>query len=148
MEVILKEDCKGLGDKNAVVKVRPGYGRNYLIPKGLALVANEANKKVALENSRQAAHKVTQQQQTAVALAAQVEQLTVEVSAKAGEAGKIFGAITTAQLAEALKAQGIVVDRKAICLDKPIKALGMHEVTLLLHKDITPTLKVKVAAAP
>ena len=147
MEVILKKDFKGLGHKNDTVKVKAGYGRNYLIPQGFAVVANEVNKKIALENIRQAAHKVAKLKEEAEALATQLDQLTMVITAKAGARGKIFGAVTPLQLADALKAQGILVDRKAISFAKPVKELGAHEATLTLHKEVTHTLKFKVVAA-
>jgi large subunit ribosomal protein L9 len=147
MEVILKQDFKGLGYKNNVIKVKPGYGRNYLIPQGFAIVANEINKKIALENSRQAAHKVAMLREEAVALATQLGQLIIEIEAKAGDSGKIFGSITPAQLANALKAQRVVVDHKNIGFSKPIKELGTHEATIILHKDVVCTLAFRVVSA-
>lgn len=147
MEVILKQDFKSLGYKNNIVKVKPGYGRNYLIPQGFAVVANEVNKKIALENARQMAHKVAKHKEEAKAIAVRLDQLTIEIAAKAGDSGKIFGSITSAQLADALKAQRIVVDRKDISLSKPIKALGTHEATVTLHKDVVHTLAFKVVSA-
>ncbi len=147
MEVILKEDLRGLGHKNDTVQVKPGYGRNYLIPKGLAVVANEVNKKIALENIRQAAHKTAKLKGEAESLANKIDQLTIEVTAKAGDNGKIFGSVTTTQLTEALKAQGIVVDRRDISFSKPVKELGSHEALITLHKEVTHTLSFKVVAA-
>ena len=147
MEVILRQDVEGLGYKNDTVKVKPGYGRNYLIPQGFAVVANEANKKVALENARQAAHKVAKQREEAEALAAQLDRLTVEIAVKTGENGKIFGSITATQLADALKEQQIVVDRKSITFGRPIKELGTHAATIVLHKEVVHTLAFSVTAA-
>lgn len=147
MEVILKEDLRGLGHKNDTVKVKPGYGRNYLIPKGVAMVANEVNKKIALENTRQAAHKMARLKDEAQALTTRIDQLTIEVSAKSGDNGKIFGSVTTLQLAESLKRQGIVVDRKDISFEKPVKELGSHEAQILLHKEVTHTLHFRVISA-
>lgn len=147
MEVILKQDFKGLGYKDNIVKVKPGYGRNYLIPQGFAVVANEINRKIALENTRQAAHKVARLREAAKVLAVQLAQLTIEITAKAGDSGKIFGSITPAQLASALKAQRIVVDHKNISFSKPIKDLGTHEATIILHKDVVCTLAFRVTSA-
>ena len=147
MEIILKETLQGLGHKNDTVRVKPGYGRNYLIPKGLAVVANAVNKKIASENIRQAAHKLARLKEEAQALAAQLDKLTIEVAAKASDKGKIFGAITAAKLSSALKTQGIIVDRKDISFAKPIKELGTHEASLILHKEVTHTLTFKVVAA-
>ena len=147
MEVILKKDLAGLGLKDDLVPVRPGYGRNYLIPKGLAMVANAANKKIAQENIRQAAHKMAQRKQAAEAIVVQLQELAIEIKVKAGEKGKIFGSVTTAQLAQALREQNINVDHKTIGLVKPIRELGEHEAIVTLHKEIVHTLKFKVTAA-
>lgn len=147
MEVILKQDLQSLGLKNSIVTVKPGYGRNYLIPRGLAVVANVANRKVALENARQVAHKVAKLKEEAEALSVRLAQLTIEVTAKAGEGGKIFGSITTSQLSDALKAQHIFIDRKDIVFSKPIKELGVHEATIILHKDVVHALSFRVLPA-
>ena len=101
MQVILKQDVQGLGYKNDQVKVKAGYGRNYLIPNGLALIANPSNKKLVEENVRQAAHKAAKLKQDAEALAAKIGELTMEMGTKAGESGKIFGAVTALQVADA-----------------------------------------------
>jgi large subunit ribosomal protein L9 len=147
MEVILKQDFKRLGYKNNIVKVKPGYGRNYLIPQGFAVVANEVNRKIALENARQMAHKVAKHKEEAKAIAVRLDQLTIEIAAKAGDSGKIFGSITSAQLANALKAYQIVVDRKDISFSKAIKELGAQEATIILHKDVVHTLAFRVVSA-
>jgi len=146
MEVILKQDFKGLGFKNDLIKVKPGYGRNYLIPQGFSVVASETNKKVALENAKQAAHKVAKHKQDAEAMAARIDQLTIEIKARAGEKGKIFGSITPLQLAEALREQGIFVDRRDISFDHPIKTLGVHKATVRLHKEVTHPFSFQVIA--
>ena len=102
MEIILKQDVTGLGYKNDIVKVKPGYGRNYLIPNGVALIANESNKKVVAENVRQAAHKAAKVKLDAETLVAKIGELTIEIGTKAGESGKIFGAVTAVQVSDAL----------------------------------------------
>ena len=109
MEVILKQDISGLGYKNDIVKVRPGYGRNYLIPNGFALIANESNRRLITENVRQMAHKAAKLKQDAEALAAKVGDFVAEIKTKAGESGKIFGAVTALQISDALKADGATV---------------------------------------
>src|SRR4051812_12153589 len=114
MEIILTQDVQGLGYKNDVVKVKPGYGRNYLIPNGVALIANDSNKRMIAENSRQAAHKAAKVKQDAETIAQKMGELTVEVKTKAGETGKIFGAVTAIQIADALKAKGFDIDRKKV----------------------------------
>ncbi|HYG19155.1 MAG TPA: 50S ribosomal protein L9 [Ohtaekwangia sp.] len=146
MEVILKQDVAGLGYKNDIIKVKAGYGNNYLIPNGIALIANDSNKRLVNENIRQAAHKAAKVKQDAEALAAKVGDLTVEIGTKAGESGKIFGAITALQIADALKAKGLDVDRKKIHLKESPKQIGTYTVTLDLHKEVKHEIKVKVVA--
>lgn len=118
MEVILKDDVKNLGYKNDIVTVKPGYGRNYLLPQGLAILADKTNKKIVAENVRQAAHKAEKVKTDAQNIANQIGDLVLDIPAKVGESGKIFGRVTTLQLAEALKARGVEVDRKRISFDQ------------------------------
>jgi large subunit ribosomal protein L9 len=146
MEVILKQDVQGLGYKNDVVKVRPGYGNNYLIPNGFALIANDSNKRLIQENIRQAAHKAAKVKQDAEAIAAKVGDLTIEIKTKAGESGKIFGAVTSLQISDALKAKGFDIDRKKVILKESPKELGTYNATLDLHKEVKHEIKVKVIA--
>ena len=146
MEVILKQDVTGVGYKNDIVKVKAGYGNNYLIPNGFALIANKANKRLVEENVRQAAHKAAKVKQDAEALAAKVGELTLEIGTKAGESGKIFGAITALQIADALKAKGLEIDRKKVHLKEIPKQLGTYNVTLDLHKEVKHEIQVKVVA--
>ncbi len=146
MEIILKQDVTGLGYKNDTVKVKPGYGRNYLIPTGAAIIATEANKRMTAENIRQAAHKAAKIKQDAEALAAKIGELTIEVGTKAGESGKIFGAVTAVQVAEILKTKGFEVDRKKIHFKEQPKQLGTYTVTLDLHKEVKHTITVNVGA--
>ena len=147
MEIVLKQDIQGLGYCNDIVKVKPGYGRNYLIPQGLAVVANASNKKIALENSRQAAHKVEKQQKEAEVLAVQLGKLDIEIRTKVGENEKIFGSVMPAHLAKALEAQSVTIDRSMIRFERPIKTLGTHEATITLHKEVVHTLSFRVVAA-
>jgi len=146
MEVILKQDVQGLGYKNDIVKVKAGYGNNYLIPNGFALIASESNKRLINENSRQAAHKAAKIKQDAENLAAKIGELTVEVKTKAGESGKIFGAVTALQVSDALKAKGFDVDRKKVVLKESPKQIGTYSVTLDLHKEVKHEIKVNVVA--
>ncbi|MFM7195039.1 MAG: 50S ribosomal protein L9 [Bacteroidota bacterium] len=146
MEVILKQDVQGLGYKNDLVKVKPGYGRNYLIPNGFALMATESNKKMLAENTRQAAHKAAKVKQDADTLAEKIGDLTVEIGTKAGESGKIFGAVTGIQVSEALKAKGFEVDRKRVSFKTQPKELGDYIAILDLHKEVKHEIKVKVVA--
>ena len=144
MEIILKEDVKGVGYKNDIVNVRPGYGRNYLIPQGFAIIANNSNKKLIEENVRQAAHKASKVKQDAEALAKSIGELTVTISTKAGESGKIFGAVTALQIADALKDKGFDVDRKRIVIKDAIKNLGEYPVVIDLHKEVKHNITVNV----
>ena len=146
MEIILKQDVQGLGYKNDVVKVKPGYGRNYLIPNGFGLIANSSNKRMIAENVRQVAHKAAKIKDEAVALAAKIGDLTIELKTKAGETGKIFGAITSLQVSDALKAKGFDVDRKKIFFKEQPKQLGDYVVNLDLHKEVKHEIKIKVEA--
>jgi large subunit ribosomal protein L9 len=146
MELILKQDVQGLGYKNDVVKVKAGYGNNYLIPNGLALVATDSNKRLVTENIRQAAHKAAKVKQDAEAIAAKVGDLTIELKTKAGESGKIFGAVTALQISDALKAKGFDIDRKRVILKEAPKELGTYTATLDLHKEVKHEIKVKVVA--
>ncbi len=146
MEVILKQDIKGLGFKNDTVKVRPGYGRNYLIPQGYAIIANDSNKKMIAENIRQAAHKAEKMKADALALSEKIQTAEVVIATKAGETGKIFGAVTTLQISDALKAKGMLVDRKQISIPESIKELGDHKAVIVLHKEISLELAFKVVA--
>ena len=147
MEVILKEDIKGLGYKNDLVIVKGGYGRNYLIPKGLALVASESNKKQIAENVKQAAHKAEKIKQDAEALATSMGDLVLEISSKAGENGKIFGAVTALQISDALKAKGFEIDRKKITFKTQVKTLGEYEAVLDLHREVQHSVAFKVVEA-
>jgi large subunit ribosomal protein L9 len=146
MEVILKQDVQGLGYKNDVVKVRAGYGNNYLIPNGLALIANDSNKRLVNENIRQAAHKAAKVKQDAEAIAAKLGDLTIEIRTKAGESGKIFGAVTAIQISDALKAKGFDIDRKKVVMKESPKQLGTYKVTLDLHKEVKHEIDVKVVS--
>ncbi len=144
MEVILKQDVQGLGYKNDTVKVKPGYGRNFLIPNGVAIIANDSNKRQVAENIRQASHKAAKIKQDAEALAQKIGELTIELKTKAGESGKIFGAVTALQIADALKAKGFDIDRKKVLMKESPKRLGAYTVTLDLHKEVKHAISVNV----
>ena len=146
MELILKEDLKGLGFKNDIVTVKPGYGRNFLIPQGIAVMADKSNRKVVAENVRQAAHKADKIKNDAQAIADQIGDMTLEIPARVGESGKIFGAVTTLQLSEALKAKGIDVDRKKISFDSEVKNAGEYTASIVLHKEVKHQVKFNVVA--
>ena len=147
MEIILKDDVKGLGYKNDLVTVKPGYGRNYLLPQGLAMLADKSAKKIVAENVRQASHKAEKVKADAQAVANQIGDQVFELPAKVGETGKIFGRVTTLQLADALKAKGNDVDRKRLSFDQEPTTAGDYTATLNLHKEVKHTVHFRVVAA-
>jgi len=146
MEVILKDHVKGLGEKNDIVTVKPGYGRNYLLPQGLAILADKTNKKIVGENVRQAAHKADKIKGDAQAIADQIGDMVVELPARVGETGKIFGRVTTLQLADALDAKGIDVERKRISFDQEPTTAGEYTATINLHKEVKKQVRFNVVA--
>ena len=145
MEIILKEDIAGLGYKNDIVKVKDGYGRNYLIPQGKAVIATESAKKVLAENERQRAHKLAKIKADAEALASKLNGVKVSISAKVNEDGTIFGGVGAAQVAEALAAKGFEIDRKAIVAET-VKQAGEYTATINLHKEVKAEVAFEVVA--
>ena len=145
MEIILKEDIVNLGYKNDIVKVKDGYGRNYLIPQGKAVIATESAKKVLAENERQRAHKLAKIKADAEALAAKLNGVKVSISAKVNEDGTIFGGVGAVQVAEALAAKGFEIDRKAIVAET-VKAIGEYTATVNLHKEVKAEVAFEVVA--
>ena len=145
MEIILKEDIIGLGYKNDIVNVKNGYGRNYLIPTGKAIIASASAKKVLAENLRQKAHKEAKLVADAEALAAKLAETPVQVAVKVSESGKIYGSVTTAQVSEALVAAGVEVEKKDITLEA-VKELGEYEAVVKCYKGVKGTVKVTVVA--
>ncbi len=145
VEIILKQDVANLGLKDDIVEVKNGYALNYLIPQGFAIMATPSAKKVHAENLRQRAHKEAKIRQDAEALAAKLAELQLRIAAKASENGKIFGSVGNIQVAEALAAAGVEVDRKDIDLE-PIKELGSYEATVKCYRDIKGTVKFEVVA--
>ncbi|WKV11674.1 50S ribosomal protein L9 [Marivirga harenae] len=146
MEVILTQDINGLGYKNDTVTVKPGYGRNYLIPQGFAIISNNSNAKKIAENIRQAAHKAEKLKNDAEDLANKIGDLTLNIKTKAGESGKIFGAVTTLQIADALKEKGFDIDRKKIAISGDIKQLGEYKAVIDLHKEVKKEISLVVEA--
>ena len=145
MEIILIQDVANLGYKNDIVKVKDGYGRNYLIPNKMAIIANESNRKQLAENMKQQAKKLAQALADAQALAEKLAATTITIAAKANEDGKIFGTVTTAQIAEALEAQGMMVDKKIITIEA-VKELGEHVAVARLHREVKAEIKLNVVA--
>ena len=146
MEVILIQDLANLGFKNDIVKVRDGYGRNYLLPQKIAIIANEANRKQLAETLKQQAHKAAKLLADAQALEAKLAETVIELKAKANEDGKIFGTVTTQNISDALAAQGITIDKKVITIAEPIKQLGEHTAQARLHREVKAEIKLNVVA--
>lgn len=148
MEIILKQDVKNLGFTNDVVKVRNGYGLNYLIPNGLGVIATPSNRKVHAENMKQKAHKLAKVKDEAAKLATNIESVTLTIPMKAGENGKLFGSVTAQNIADVLKKMGHTVDKKQITLKEDhIKTLGAYTAQVALHKDVKVNVNFEVVAA-
>lgn len=147
MKVILKQDVKHLGLKDDVVTVKNGYGSNYLLPKGLAIIASETNLKVLGEIQKQRSFKEEKIRQAAQKTADFLKEVVVKVGAKAGESGKIYGSVTTVQIADAIKKLGHEIDRRLIQMDEDsIKSLGSFTAKARLHRDVTAEIKFEVVA--
>ncbi|GAB4322143.1 MAG: 50S ribosomal protein L9 [Bacteroidales bacterium] len=148
MEVILKQDIQGLGYTNDIVDVKPGYARNYLIPKGLAINATEVNKKILAENLKQKAFKEEKIRKEAETLGKALEGITVKIGAKAAESGKIFGSVNNIQIADAIKEQfSYDIDRKKIFVDgESIKEVGTYTAEIRLHKEVAVKINFEVFA--
>jgi large subunit ribosomal protein L9 len=146
MEIILKTDIAGLGYKNDIVSVKPGYGRNYLIPQGFATLATSSAKKVLAENIKQAAHKAEKIKKDAEELAAAIGEMMLEIPAKVGESGRIFGRVTTTQISDMLKSKGFDIDRKKIAIESEVKNLGDYSAMLDLHKEVKHKVAFRVIA--
>lgn len=144
MEIILKEDIVNLGYKNDIVKVKPGYARNYLIPQGFAIAATPSNRKMIEENTRQAAHKLAKVKEDAESLAKELEKLDIVIKAKTGTSGKIFGSITTQQIASAIKEKGHEIDRRKIKISGEVKTLGKYIAEVELYKDVVAEVPFNV----
>lgn len=143
MQVILKDYVNGLGEKNDIVTVKNGYGRNYLIPQGLAVIANKSTIKMAEENVRQAAHKQAKVKDDATAIADKMEGTKLTIPVKAGSNGKIFGSVTNLQLAKVLAEKGFDIERRKIS-SPDIKNLGEYKVSIDLHKEVQVEIDVEV----
>jgi large subunit ribosomal protein L9 len=146
MQVILREDVPNLGRPGDVVRVRPGYARNFLLPRNLAVEANPKNLRAFEHEKRLALMRREAQRSEALKIKERLEQLTVEIAARAGEAGKLFGSVTNIDIERALAAQGVNIDRRRIMLAEPIKELGEFAVPVRVEADVEASLKLKVAA--
>jgi large subunit ribosomal protein L9 len=144
MEVILRDDVPSLGKAGEMVRVRPGYARNYLLPKGLAYEASEGNKKrIAAEGKARATRQASERTE-AQGMAQSLAGLSLTLSAKAGEGDRLFGSITSQDIADAVAAKGVTLDKRKIALDHPIKVLGVHTVPVRLHPDVHAEITVTV----
>jgi len=147
MKVILADDVRGLGHRGETVSVKPGYARNFLLPQGFAYEATAANVRKLGEEKKKYDEKVLSQKAVAAEAAAKVEGISVTISKKAGEEGHLYGSVTPAEIADALAAKNVQVDRRRIELAEPIRRIGTHTVHVRLHRDVVATLTVDVQAA-
>ncbi|MBC8344611.1 MAG: 50S ribosomal protein L9 [Bacteroidetes bacterium] len=146
MEVILKQDVDNLGYAGDIISVKPGYARNYLIPKKMAILATESNKKVVEENNKQAAHKIAKQIADAEAIAAKLAKSAVKIPVKVGTSGKLFGSITNLQISKSLKEMGYDIDRKDILILEEITEIGKYKIKIKLHKEVQVEMKLDIFA--
>jgi large subunit ribosomal protein L9 len=146
MKVILAEDVRGLGHRGETVTVKPGYARNFLFPQGVAWEATEANVRRLSEEKKKYDEKMLREKTVASEAASKVEGLTVTIVKKAGDEGHLYGSVTASDIADALAAKSIEVDRRRIELAEPIRSVGSHTVHVRLHKDVVATLTVEVQA--
>jgi large subunit ribosomal protein L9 len=144
MEVILLDSVSKLGNRGQTVKVKPGYARNYLFPRKLALPATDGNKKVFQENERHLIKKDIELSSAARARAAKLGELNVSITVQVGEEDKMYGSVTSLDIVRKLEEQGHEVDRREVMLEEPIKALGEYTIDLRLHRDVTTPVKVQV----
>mgnify|MGYP001815233734 FL=1 len=147
MKIILVEDVPALGKMGDMVKVSGGYGRNYLIPQGKAIQATTQNMKILEHQTQQLQGKIDKLKREAEKLAHRIEAVSCTVTKPAGEEEKLFGSVTSMDIAESLRLEGIDVDRKKILLDEPIKTLGIFTIPIKLHHEVTAQLKVWVDKA-
>lgn len=147
MRVILKSEVPNLGDAGDIVKVAPGYGRNFLLPRGLAIPASEGSVRELEHQQRVAAAIKRKQLAAAQELAGRLENSAVSIRREAGDDDRLFGSVTNRDVAEALEAEGIVVDRRSIIVDEPIRAIGLFTVPIRLHREVSASVRVYVIRA-
>jgi large subunit ribosomal protein L9 len=147
MNVILTENVKGLGNMGDVVKVKPGYARNFLVPNKLAVEASDRNLNELEHHRRQLTRKAEKLSQEAAVIKGRIEAVECVLAHRAGDEGKLFGSVTSMEIEAALAAKGIEIDRRKIQLEQPIKSLGAHEVEIKLNAGVSATLKVNVTKA-
>jgi large subunit ribosomal protein L9 len=148
VKLILTEDVPSLGEAGDVVNVKPGFARNFLLPQGKAVPATDAKVKEIEHHKRVIAERVSRERKQLEGERERLERVELEIAANAGEEGKLFGSVTSAQVAELLEARGFSIDRRKIQLDEPIKELGDHVVAVRLHRDVVARVRIKVSAAP
>jgi large subunit ribosomal protein L9 len=144
MEVILREDVEKLGTRGQLVKVAPGYARNFLLPKRLAVAATESNKKIVEQERQAALRREAKELASASELGKMMTGLSVEIRAKAGEQAQLFGSVTAQDIANLLEAKSFTIDRRKIQLSEPIKTLGEHKVAIKLHREVSIDVSVNV----
>jgi large subunit ribosomal protein L9 len=146
MKVLLKNDVPKIGKKGELLDVKEGYARNFLIPNGLAVEATGGAMKQYEEDKKALERKKTKEKEEAQALAAKIKGTTITLRHKAGEEGRLFGSITSSEVAEALKQKGFGIDKKQVTLDEPIRLVGKHEVKIKLHTEVTASLHLEVVS--
>ena len=146
MDIILKTDVPTLGYRGDIVKVKSGYARNYLIPQRMAVIADEANRKMNTEDLKQGANKLNKMKTNAQDVANNLSNTTIEIAVRTGAGGKIFGSVTTLQIAQSLKEKGFDIDRRKIHLDSEIKTTGEYQASVDLHKDVKAKVNLKIVA--
>lgn len=146
MEIILKEDVVNLGYKNDIVTVKSGYGRNYLIPTGKAVIASPSAKKMLAEDLKQRAHKLEKIRKDAEELAAKLEGVTLTIATKVSNSGTVFGSVGSIQIAEGLAKKGFDIDRRNIAVKEAVKAVGAYKALVKLHKEISVEVPFEVVA--
>jgi len=144
MKVILKDEVKNMGNMGQIIEVADGYARNYLVPRGLAVEANTKNIKSLEHQKRVIQEKVKKIRNEAQELSNKITTMSLVIKAKAGEEGKLFGSVTTMDIAESLKNEGMEIDKKKISLDEPIKRLGSYTVNIKVHPEVTTQINLQV----
>lgn len=144
MEILLRQDYEGLGAAGEIVKVKDGFGRNYLIPKGVAYIATEANKKRHEADLKQQGIRLARDKKAAEELAEKLKNVSCTITVQVGEEDKLFGSVTSLNIAESLLSQGFEIDKRKILLEEPIKSLGIYSVPVKLHSEVEGTVKVWV----
>jgi len=147
MDIILTKDVPGLGFKDEIVKVKNGYGRNYIIPKGYGILSNDTNKKILEENLKQTTKKQEELLKNANDLAKKIGDLSLEIKMKSGEEDKLFGSVTTTQISKLLFEKGYEIDKRNISINNKINSVGEYDVSLKIHKDVTHDIKVIISGS-